>query len=123
LDQTGTHGILTNIAGFFFETFVMSQPVFEKIPLPLEPQSPRSPPFPISDTLGNIRFWRKSKNKMHMVRHYTGCMNPPNPELHPMPNRIPKAESCFGNRKRFHAPILGAASDKKYSRLNIDPQR
>jgi hypothetical protein len=50
-------------------------------------------------------------------------MNPPNPELHPMPNRIPKAESYFGNRKRFHAPIVGAASDKKYSRLDIDPQR
>jgi hypothetical protein len=101
----------------------MSQPVFKKIPLPLEPEGPRSPPFPISDTLDHIRFWRKSKNKMHMVRHDTGCMNPPNSELNPMPNRIPKAESCFGNRKRFHAPILGAAGDKKYSRLNIDPQR
>ena len=123
LDQTRADRVLQDIARFFIETFVMAQPVLKIISLPLEPESPRSPPFPFPDTLGHIHTRRNSKNNMHMVRHDAGGMNPPNSRPHSMPNRIQQAEGCCGNGKWFLASILGAAGDEKHSRLPINPQR
>jgi len=89
LDQTRALWVLQNISRFIFETFLVAQPVLEIIPLPITTEDSRCPSFPVPYTFSHIRFRRKSKNKMNMVGHDAGGMDPPNPGGYPIQNRIP----------------------------------
>ncbi len=101
----------------------MAQPVLEKISLPLETKSARCPAFPVPNAYFQIRFRQTSKNKMNMVRHDTGGMNPPNAVPYSMPDRISKPESRFLHGRWLQLAILGTTSNEKHGLVDIDPER
>ena len=121
-NQSGADGIFENILCFVLETFVVSQSMFKKIPLPIESMCACCPPFPVPDTFDQIRFRRKPEHKVDMIGHNGGGMDPPNTGLHTMADRIPNAARCFMRGKRLLRTVLGAARDEKHRTMEIDPR-
>ena len=68
-NQPSTDGILQHIVQFLHKAFVISQPVFKKIPLPLDPELMRYPMLPVPNAFCDQSLFRKAQNKMHMIWH------------------------------------------------------
>ena len=87
-DQASANRVLPNVVRFFSEALVVTQPVIEKIPLPLDANRPGNVFLPFTYNLCH-RFvrWKRGQG-MQMIRHQKQEVHPPIATLMEDTNRI-----------------------------------
>jgi hypothetical protein len=93
--QVFPHWILQNVISLFAATFLVSQPVFEKIALPADARGFSRPFLPFADNQPDwFVGWGKGNQGVNMIGHEQEYMWPPKALFLPVPDRF---KECFGD--------------------------